>query len=200
MRMQRRRFPLVRAALASALAGYWVANAIADPREYEAVGLRYEGAALVPILAQTAVVSLVLCLTGIASWWWNRRNGESRSFNLRPAAICGCLVVFQIGAFTVMETVERVWLGESYAAAFKGGVFDLGFLIELLIAIASALLLVALMRAMARVVRAILAASHVGEAADRETPWPRPPAFVRPVPILAGAGGVRSPPLSGLLV
>ena len=48
-----RRLPLIRVALVSALVGHWIANAIADPGEYAVVGLRYEGAALRPILIQT---------------------------------------------------------------------------------------------------------------------------------------------------
>ena len=50
MRVGSRPFPLVRAATASALAGYWIANALEDPREYADVGLSYSGEALRPIL------------------------------------------------------------------------------------------------------------------------------------------------------
>jgi len=195
MQARPRGFPLFRAALGSALVGYWVANAVADPREYAAIGLRYEGSALHPILAQTLIALVLLGLTSIPAFRRTRPTTPSAWLDRGPVAVFGLLTLVQVGLFGLMETVERLWLGSGYADAFHGGPFDLGFLIEVLIAIVSAVVVVAVMTAMVRAVRAILAGPRPLPApGEPATAHVHPAPFVRPVPVLVGAGGVRAPP------
>ena len=189
-----RRLPLIRVALASALVGHWIANALADPGEYAAVGLRYEGSALRPILIQTVVVGLaVLAITLGRRFGWLRAR-RARLDGASVLVLAAVLSAFQIVAFAAMEVTERLSIGERYAAAFRGGILDRGFAIELVVAIATALLLVGIAIGVRRIVRAIL-------SSPRARPAVVPPvmagetSFVRPVLILAGSGGVRAPPL-----
>jgi hypothetical protein len=188
-----RRLPLIRVALASALVGHWVANAIADPGEYASVGLRYEGAALRPILFQTAFVALAIVAITLARRV--RVPCRPASFDRTSAiTLTAMLTAFQIVAFATMEVTERLSIGERYSAAFRGGILDRGFVIELVVAIAIALLLVAIAIGVRRIVRAVFSAPRtrpvaIGPQHARET------TFVRPVLILAGSGGVRAPPL-----
>jgi hypothetical protein len=186
--------PLVRAALVSALVGHWIANAIADPLEYASVGLRYEGEAFRPIAFQTAAVLVALIGLTIAPRLRVRWRLDAPPLVSSKAALTLLLTSLQVALFGVMEISERIALGESYAAAFRGGILDGGFALELVVAIASALVLVALAIVVTRAVKSILTRS-------RERPPSREPVqhaeapFVRPVLILAGSGGMRAPPI-----
>ncbi len=190
-----RRLPLIRVALGSALVGHWIANAIADPDEYAAVGLRYEGAALRPILFQTALVALAIVAITLAQRFRRRRRvARARVDHPSTIALTLMLMALQTTLFAAMEITERLSVGEAYAAAFRGGVLDRGFAVELAVALATALLLVALAIGVRRIVLAILSAPRTlptGVAPD----VPPTTTFVRPVLILAGSGGVRAPPV-----
>ena len=105
------------------------------------------------------------------------------------------LVAIQMASFAVMEVTERLALGENYGAAFRSGVLDAGFSVELIVAIASALLLVALALAVTRVVRAILQGSR-RRIASLEPALRIEGPFVRRLRINAGSGGMRAPPTS----
>jgi hypothetical protein len=188
-----RRLPLIRVALVSALVGHWIANAIADPGEYASVGLPYEGAALRPISIQTALVALAIVAITLAHRLGFRRR-RARVDHPSTIALTLMLVALQTTLFAAMEITERLSIGEAYAAAFRGGILGRGFAVELVVAIATALLLVGIAIGVRRIVRAIL-------MSPRTRPAVGPPVvasettFVRPVLILAGSGGVRAPPV-----
>jgi hypothetical protein len=189
--------PLVRVALVSALIGHWIANAIADPLEYASVGLRYEGAALRPIAFQTAaVLAALIVLTVVRRLHPGRRLAAPRRLTSRTALTL-MLTGLQMGVFGAMEVTERLALGETYAAAFHGGILDGGFVLELVVAIASALVLVALAIAVTRAVRSILSGPR-GRTPSADPVQHAESPFVRPVLILAGSGGMRAPPTHGL--
>jgi uncharacterized membrane protein len=183
----------VRAGIVSALAGHWIANAFADPGEYAAVGLRYEGAALRPILIQVVVVALIVGALTLASRYSTRRSRLHPSVIDSRAVVTAILATLQLAAFAVMEITERLALGESYGAAIRSGIFDRSFAVELVVAIVTALVVVAIAMAVRSVVRSILSGPRTGRRLVAPSrPWESP--WVGNVLILAGAGGVRAPP------
>jgi uncharacterized membrane protein len=190
--LRTRGLPLFRAALVSALIGHWIANAIADPIEYASVGLRYEGEAFRPILFQTAIVVIAVLVMTLASRLRPRRRLDLDLAGSR-AVLTVVLATIQLVSFTAMEITERLALGEGYTAAFRSGVFDGGFAVELIVAIVSALLLVALAIALTRVVQAFFSGSRRRSAVVEPVRHIETP-FVRRVLILAGSGGMRAPP------
>jgi hypothetical protein len=185
--------PLFRVALMSALVGHWIANAIADPIEYASVGLRYDADALRPILFQSILAGVLLVSLTMAARLRVTRRLSHRMLEGPRLPLAALLATMQICLFVVMEITERIALGETYARAFHGGVLDAGFGIELVIAIASALALVALAMAVTRVVRSLLGRTPTARpSADRS--GPREHTHVRAIRLLAGSGGVRAPP------
>jgi hypothetical protein len=192
--MQRSRgLPLFRAALVTALAGHWIANSIADPIEYASVGLRYEGAALRPIILQSVIVALLIGLLTLGPRLRLPQRWIDRGSSLTRTELALLLIGSQIGLSGLMELTERLALGAAYTTAFRTGFLDVGFGVELLIAIVSALLLVALAIGVARAIRALLPRARTRTNVDE----PRSPIeapFVRRVLTLAGSGGVRAPP------
>jgi len=191
-----RRFPLLRAIIATALLGHWVANALADPGEYAAVGLRYEGRALYPILIQTALAAAVIvALTLLARTQAHLLPTADR---LSRWVLTALVVTTQVALAAGLEVTERVGIGDAYARAFHEGLVDRGFALELGIALLSAIVLVVLTLAVAHVVRAIMRRSI---ARRRSGPNPVRPLADVPAPraVLVVGGGVRAPPGSALL-
>lgn len=181
-----RGFPLVRAALASAIAGHWLANGLADPDEYALVGLTYEGFALVPILIQTALVAALI----VAATIW--RPARWSTFRPSRAALAAMLAASQLGLSWLLEATERLSLGSTYAGAFSGGWLQSGFGLELVIAVASAALLVILALGLRTLVKVLLAQRRPAPRPQRAPrPWIE---SVRPVRYLDGSGAVRAPP------
>lgn len=189
-----RRFPVIRAALASALAGHWIANAVADPGEYARVGLEYAGEAMYPILVQTAATLLLIGALSLGAPWWRARTRPIARRPMRPLPLLILLVVFQIGFFWLMEGTERMSLEGRYEKAFEVGLFESGFVLELLIAIVSALLVVLLARFTSRFVKAFLKTRRQVESPLAGGFAPSIVEFIRPIEVLAGAGCVRAPP------
>ncbi len=194
MRDVGRSFPFVRASLVTALVGHWIANAVMDPIEYEAVGLRYSGEALVPILVQSALTVVVF---GVLSWFANRRrHGPLPAWRLSQAALRIALVTSQLGLLWMLEASERLALGETFAPAFHGGLVDHTFFLELVVATLSAALLVALAGATTRLLRTFLRDPRpVRVASPLEVGVVDGPRR-RAAPVMAGAGGERAPPSS----
>jgi hypothetical protein len=175
--------------------GYWIANWLADAREYEAVGLRYEGSALYPMFAQSVIVAVLLGVSTLAAPRWGRRPNAGRVLSLRPATLCVSLGMLQMLLFSLMEAVERVALGESHAAAFEAGVLNASFEVELTIAFVTAVLVVAVMILLNRAVRSIIAGSRTATRAYAGSSTLIPSTDpVRQVSVLVGSGGVRGPP------
>ena len=190
-----RRFPLLRAIVATALLGHWVANAVADPGEYAAVGLRYEGRALVPILAQTALGVLAIILLGVIA---RRRAHLIPAAERLPRPILTAIVMAtQVALAAGMEVTERIAIGDAYGQAFRTGVLDRGFALELGIALISAVILVALTLALAKVVRAIRA-QWLGPLRPAAARRARPIDACLPLPAISRGGGGRAPPAAAL--
>jgi hypothetical protein len=188
-----RGFPIVRAVLTSAMVGHWVANAVADPGEYARIGRQYAGDALHPILIQTGVVALLVTLMTLLA---RRRapGGPSSARILGSAPLLGVLLGTQVSLVVLLEWTERVALGAPYAGAFGGGPFESGFIIELVLAAGSALLLVLLCAAAGRILKALLRTTVELAIADPQVRQPVVLEVARPVGALVGAGGERAPP------
>lgn len=189
MRTSLRRFPLVRAALASAIAGHWLANALADPDEYARVGLGYSGSALLPIVVQTIGVLALIGLATVLA----RRSTPRTARRLRPVPVTLVLTGSQLALSWFFEATERLTLSREYLEAFEGGWLESGFGLELAVALASAVILVVLARAAGTLVRILLSRKH--RPVPRTAPEPFTPYDVpRTVRHLVGAGSVRAPP------
>ena len=109
----------------------------------------------------------------------------------RVIALAARLSFVQLVAFTAMEVVERIAAGAPVAAMFGHHLFVLGLAVQIVVAFAGAFVLLWFGRATARICQTLTARSPSRPAVFRA--WPSP-MLARPVPVLAGAGGVRGPP------
>jgi hypothetical protein len=161
--------------------------------EYARIGRDYAGEALIPILWQTVVaVSAILAIGRFPRRLPSMGEVEPRS--PQPAALLALLFTAQVGLVVLMEWTERLALGAPYAEAFRGGLLESGFVLELILSAGSALLLVLFAAAARRIVRVF-----VGEAPAEAVLAPslERPARDEVLPrfgVLAGAGCVRAPP------
>ena len=109
----------------------------------------------------------------------------------RLIALAARLSITQLVAFTAMEVAERIAAGAPVAAMFGHHLFVLGLAVQIVVGFAGAFFLLWFGRAAARICQAITARSP-----SRPAPSAARPSLllVRPVPVLAGAGGLRGPP------
>lgn len=168
-----------RGALIAAIAGHWLGNAICDRAEYLDAGWRYTWRASLPILIQTVVVAMVIAGLGLVP---DRPFGGRAHARLRGGALLATLLASQIALFLVLEGTERIIQGP-FA---EGGFLASGLVLELLFAIAGALVLLALGSVALRAIRSI-----------RRLP---PTARVRPRIVVPVRRVVRARVVSGPLV
>jgi len=183
---------LLRAFLVSALVGHWVANALFDRDEYAGADPSTIGHLYDPILVQTALV----LLAALALTIWERRRrgtgGESVLAGVGFHRLLGFFLVSQLLLFLGMEITERLAIGTLFGEPFYVGMLGSGFVAELLVAVGSVFLLALLGAATTRLVEALRSRDGTAGEESRETFLPHE--FPRPPRVLAGAGGVRSPP------
>jgi hypothetical protein len=168
--------------LLCALAGHLVANALLDEGQYVRAGLEYTWRASFPALIQAIVILAIAAALGPAS----RRLDRSRS----GTPMRGSLTVFatsQVLLFLTLELTERVIQRQPFAE----GLFGSDFTLELVLALACALVLA---------VCAALAIRFVRSVRRQITSKPIPASicsFLRvalPRRTMVLAGGVRAPP------
>jgi hypothetical protein len=110
------------------------------------------------------------------------------------AALAGGMALLQVGAFLGMEVAERLFAGAEVADLLSGDLLLVGLTVQILSALAGALLLQWLDRAVGRIVLAMRGAPPVARRSFLHLP---PEEVVGPhALVLAGAAGVRGPPVS----
>jgi hypothetical protein len=172
------------------LLAHWLAYVIAVPNAavrshvLAHTGHAYWGVAVKGASA-FAVVAVVAMLARIVGW-----SFPGTDPGLRFGALAVRLAALQVGVFAAMEVAERL-AAHVPVTTDLGATFALGIGLQVLVALAGALLLVWLGRAAVRLVRAFRNATHVS----------RPPLLVgapvvaHPPAVLAfGAAGLRGPP------
>lgn len=189
-----RGFPLARGIVATAAFGHLVANAIADPLEYEAISREYAGQASNFTLIQTGIV-----LAGILLVTLMLRRVPARGIDftkhLGRGQLACLLVAAQTGLSAGLEQWERIVLDPEFSAAFEGDFLETGFLLEILIAVGSAALLMLLVEAFRSVVQSWSRARSLHTWGDGR-PILRPPLVMirQRSLVLTGAGANRAPP------
>jgi hypothetical protein len=188
-----RGLPLAGVAGAGVMVGHWLAYTAALPSGHlRAEVLAETGHGYWPLavkagltVAIAAVAALVLRLAAGAPDEGRGRFGLFRSLAARLAAA-------QVLAFTVLEVSERLAVHAPLANLWQHHLFVLGLAIQLAVALAGALLLVALTRAVVRILEALLSI----RARPVRTLAPRVGPPVLRHAVLAQPGVERAPPHS----
>lgn len=186
---------LLKAASLTALVGHWVANVLFDRDQYEGAAPEVVARLNDPIAVQALVV--VVALVALTAWERRRVRALSRPFleNAGRLQLLAILVVLQAGLFVGMEVSERFTIAALSSEPVHVGLFGDGFLAEVLVALPSAL---ALALVGARTVQIIesFRSSPLPARAESVTAVLLDRVFARRCLVLAGAGGVRAPPLT----
>jgi hypothetical protein len=177
-------------AAAGMMLGHWLSYLIAVPN----MGLRSRlladsGHSYWVIAVQLSVGSLALGLGALAvRSLLGREPGSSHG---RIPRLTVQLVGLQVSLFTVVEVAERLGAGEPVAHMFHHRLFVVGLAVQCLVALAGAAFLGWFGRAAVRVTLAARATWVPRLAFTRFASFPSP---MRPVLILRGGAGLRSPP------
>jgi hypothetical protein len=138
------------------------------------------------VLALASVVAAVArAMRGVY-----RANGGAAPL----AELAGRMALLQVAAFVGMEMAERLVAGAEVADLLSGDLLLVGLAIQILSALAGALLLHWLDRAVERIVLALRRAPLAARRALAHLP--RREVEARHALVLAGAAGVRGPPIS----
>lgn len=175
----------VRGTLLTAIAGHGISNLVFDADQYERVGSVATWSAHLPLLAQTVLVAIAICVVG-------RRGGAPAPITsgIGRGALLIALTAAQLGLFLLFETSERL----IQRTPFEDGIFGSGFTLELVLAVGAALLLFAIGAALAGIARTLRR-----QPARRRMEAERlaPPIHRRPTSRPAGSpGDGRAPPLA----
>jgi hypothetical protein len=184
---------LIRAALLTALAGHWIADAIFDREQYAGATPEVLGALNDPILVQTVLVLIASAALTVCGYRRRREGAASLFASLGRTHLLGVLVGAQLLLFVGMEATERLSIDVLHQEeSISVGVFGTGFAAELVVAIGTALALALLGEATARFVGRLRARDRV---AATDAPLSNSRRGFDPAPrALVGAGGVRAPP------
>lgn len=178
----------VRGPLLSAICGAWVAHVLFDPDEYLHAGLRFTWRASVPIFVQTLLLLLVVASLGPLSRARSHTNaGPARRLKLPQLLLL--LATSQLTLFLLMEVSERLVQREP----FTDGLFASGFVLELMFALGSALVLTLLGSVALRVIGSLPRRSVSVTLRDHIDPVTE--LFVRTRHVIC-EGDPRAPPLA----
>ncbi|TMK96426.1 MAG: hypothetical protein E6G40_11905 [Actinobacteria bacterium] len=173
-------------AAAGVVLGHWLTYVFAVPDAQVRTEILAASGHSYWLLAIKAAVVLTVFLRHLGA----ATRGEPTVAD-RLIALAARLSIAQLVAFTAMEVAERIAAGTPVAAMFGHHLFVLGLAVQIVVAFAGAFFLLWFGRAAARICQAITARSPSRAAALGARPSLL---LVRPVPVLAGAGGVRGPP------
>jgi hypothetical protein len=176
---------MLRAVILTSLAGHWIANALFDADQYQG------NAALLAKLNDPFLIQAALALGAIAVL--SMRGTASRPrVSVDRGILAVALVGVQVLLFVGLEASER-WAIDVFAGGHaEVGVFGVGFLGELLVAVGTSLLLVVGAEATRRLL-------DTGQ--PRTWPHAQPQTVphapgVKPAPeVVSGSGGDRAPPV-----
>lgn len=178
-------------AAAGVLVAHWLAYLVTLPQTHlreatlAATGHGYW------VEAVRLVVALAVC--GLAALILSHLRGEGLPHERpRLSALVLRLAPIQCLAFLTVETIERIAAHAPLASVLTVRIAVLGLAVQILTACVGAVLLRVLDRAVAGVVAALRRRLPRPRAVHTRRPAPQ---TVRPRPVLAGASGVRGPPL-----
>jgi hypothetical protein len=191
-----RRFPVFAVAAAGVLVGHWLTYALllARPARREAV-LSATGHGYLRLASVTVLVLILLALGSAVMCALDERSdaiGASRAGRIRR--LFPRLWLLQGVTFAGMEVAERLVAGASLGDVLLGRVLLVGLLAQAVAAVVGALLLHVLHRAAAGLAR--LVGSPGTATAPRSIPSLAPRLNGPRSPLLAGAAGLRGPPLA----
>jgi hypothetical protein len=191
-----RRFPVFAVAAGGVLVGHWLTYALllAEPARREAV-LSSTGHGYLRVASVTVLVLILLALGSAVMCALDARSvpaGASRAARIRR--LFPRLWLLQGATFAGMEVAERLVAGASLGDVLLGRVLLVGLLVQALAAVVGAVLLHVLRRAAAGLARLV---DSLGTAsAPRILPSLAPCLNRLRAPLLAGAAGLRGPPLA----
>ena len=190
-----RRFPVFAAAAAGVLVGHRLTYALllADPARREAV-LSSTGHGYLRVASVTVLVLILLALGSAVMCALDARSdaaGASRTARIRR--LFPRLWLLQGATFAGMEVAERLVAGAPLGVLL-GRVLLVGLLVQALAAVVGAVLLQVLHRAAASIAR--LVGSPGAASPPRTIPSLAPCLNGPSSPLLAGAAGLRGPPLA----
>lgn len=183
---------LLRASLATTLIGHWIANALFDRDQYPGAHPSVLARLDDPLLVQAGLV--VFAIAALTAWDRRRRRRgiAGASVRLPSRQLATLLIGTQLVLFLGMEATERLAIGTIVPGEGEVGVFGVGFVAELVVALGSALVIAAIGEVTTRIVE--LLRPPVTERAHRVTSIPSMRGFALAPGVLVGAGGVRAPP------
>jgi hypothetical protein len=191
-----RRFPVFVAAAAGVLVGHWLTYALllAEPAHRQAV-LSATGHGYLRVASVTVLVLILLALGSAVICALDARSdpsGAPRTTRIRR--LFPRLWLLQGATFAGLEVAERLVAGAQLGDVLLGRVLLVGLLVQALAAVVGALLLHVLHRAAASLAR--LVGPPGTASAPRIIPSLAPCLTGPRSPLLAGAAGLRGPPLA----
>jgi hypothetical protein len=182
--------PVFASAVLGLVAGHGIAYLIAIPDAHRrAAVLQNTGHAYLPLLVE---IGLILAVAGAASIVMRALGSRARIHEGSVAETAVALGALQVGAFVVLEIVERLVTHMPLHELVSDHLLAIGVVVQLGVALIGALVLRALARTAARL--ALVAVPPHTPRPSGLVPIPVPRTLgLRPV--LVGAVGVRGPPL-----
>jgi hypothetical protein len=178
---------VIRAVIVTSLLGHWAANALFDRDQYAGAGSELLTRLDDPFLVQAALGLLVVVALTIR----DRRQVDRSCLSLGRLPLTVLLVGLQLLVFVGLESSERLVIDVFAGGTADVGVFGVGFLAELAVAVGSAVILGVIAEATKRLFQLL----RPGELrSDERHTSPILLGFTRPLQALSGAGGVRAPP------
>jgi hypothetical protein len=191
-----RRFPVFAVAAAGVLIGHWLTYALllAQPARREAV-LSATGHGYLRLASVTVLVLILLALGSAVMCAMDARSDPAGALRAgRVRRLFPRLWLLQGLTFAGVEVVERLVAGAPLGDVLLGRVLLVGLLVQALAAVVGAALLHVLHRAAAGLAR--LVGSSGTASAPRIIPSLAPCLNAPRSPLLAGAAGLRGPPIA----
>jgi hypothetical protein len=182
--------PVFASAVLGLVAGHGIAYMIAIPDAHRrAAVLQNTGHAYLPLLVE---IGLILAVAGAANIVMRALGPRARIQDGSVAETAVALGALQVGAFVVLEVVERLVTHMPLHELLSDHLLAVGVLVQLGVAVVGALALRAMARTAARLASVLADPRTLRSPELICVPVPR---TLGPRPMLIGAVGVRGPPL-----
>jgi len=186
MTARRRLLPLA-VSVCGVLAGHWLTYLVVAPAAGARTAILHEtGHAY---LGMANDLALVLALSALATMFIAQLTGRPPE-QLR--GLTGRVVRFQVGAFVLLEVLERITAGSPVGELIRAGVLPVGVAVQVGVGVVAARAIRWLFRTADRVAAALARAAVPARRAASPSPV-REPVFI-PAERHLSAAGVRGPP------